>query len=77
MTAIITSIVKNPSTVKAAAAVGKGAVLVAGCAARTALVLVGVNVGFAAVTAADKGINKLKKKLAEHKLRKMHQPESI
>ena len=77
MTAIITSIVKNPSTVKAATAVGKGAVQVAGYAAKTAIALIGVNVGFAAVGAAHKGVSKLKKKLAERKLRKMHQPESI
>jgi NADPH-dependent curcumin reductase CurA len=77
MTAIITSIVKNPSTVKAATAVGKAAVQVAGCAAKTVIVLAGFNLGCATVTAAEKGINKLKKKLAERKLRKMHQPESI
>jgi hypothetical protein len=81
MTAIITSIVKNPSTVKAATAVGKGAVQVAGYAAKTAIAIIGFNVGCAAVGAADKGISKLKKKLAERKfarkLRKMHQPESI
>lgn len=77
MTAIITSIVKNPSTRKAATVVGKGAVQVAGYAAKTAVAIIGVNAGFAAVGAAQKGINKLKKKLADRKLRKMHQPESI
>jgi hypothetical protein len=77
MTAIITSIVKNPSTRKVAAVVGKSALTAATYAGRTAIALVGVNAGFIMVGAASKGIDKLKQKIRAARQKKMHQPESI